>query len=152
MKYYFDKKLAPLTSDEVDIRIEETLKFLNMAVHCGGQIPVSREIDEVWHYWILETAEYQKLCAKLDGGLFVNHSSNDYAEYHDSNAKNLKIDLEHGISFLSSYVRNYGAFEQNRLKYWPVATYLLDIPGWNLDKLNEWLASAFQSGKYEAAE
>jgi len=118
MKYYFDKKLAPLSSAEVDVRIEEALKYLNMAVYCNGDIPFSKEIDDVWHYWILETAEYQKLCAKLHGRTFLHHSSNDYAEYFDADAKNRKIDLEFGISILSSYVRNYGSFEPDRVKYW----------------------------------
>ncbi len=58
MTYYFHKKLAPLPPMEVDLRIEETLKFLNLAVYCEGAIPVSKEIDDVWHYWVLETAEY----------------------------------------------------------------------------------------------
>src|SRR5215203_6069345 len=36
MKHYFDMKLAPLSSEEVDVRIEEALKFLNMAAHIRG--------------------------------------------------------------------------------------------------------------------
>jgi hypothetical protein len=43
LKHYFDKKLAPLPGDEVDIRIEETLKFLNMATYITGNIPVERD-------------------------------------------------------------------------------------------------------------
>jgi len=152
MKYYFDKKLAPLSSAEVDVRIEEALKYLNMAVYCNGDIPFSKEIDDVWHYWILETAEYQKLCAKLHGRTFLHHSSNDYAEYFDADAKNRKIDLEFGISILSSYVRNYGSFEPDRVKYWPLASHLMERLGWDLDQLNDWLGSTLKVHEYEAAQ
>lgn len=142
MKYYFDKKLSPLPSDEIDSRIEEALKYLNMVIHCNGDIPVSREVDEVWHYWILETAEYEKLCAKLHGGMFLHHSSNDYAEYADEDAKNRRIDLHLGISILSSYVLNYGPFAEDRVQYWPLAVRLMERFDWTLSELNEWLGSA----------
>ena len=46
MKFYFDRKLAPLRSSEVDVRIEEMLKYLNMSIHDRGDIPFSVEIDE----------------------------------------------------------------------------------------------------------
>jgi hypothetical protein len=123
-----------------------------MVVHCSGDIPVSKEIDEVWHYWILETVEYQKLCAKLHGGAFRHHSSNDYAEYFDENAKSRRIDLEFGVSILSSYVNNYGPFEPGRIKYWPLATKIMDHLGWDLAQLNNWLSSAFQIPECQAAE
>ena len=141
MKHYFDRKLAPLSSCEVDIRIEEVLKYLNMAHHCRGDIPVSKEIDDVWHYWILETQEYETLCGKLHGGTFLHHMSNDYAMYFDKDAKNQKIDLRRGISILSSYVMNYGPFEADRIRYWPLVERLMEQLHWNLDELNAWLGS-----------
>jgi hypothetical protein len=38
---YFEKKLPALCRAELAIRIEETLKFLNIATYCAGTIPVS---------------------------------------------------------------------------------------------------------------
>jgi hypothetical protein len=142
MKFYFDHKLAPLPSDEVYTRVEEALKYLNMAIHCNGDIAVSKEIDEVWHYWILETAEYECLCYKLHGGAFLHHTSNDYAAYVDPDAKKRRINLAFGVSILTSYVLNYGPFEPDRVKYWPLAARLMDVLGWSIDELNAWLASA----------
>ena len=141
MKYYFDKKLSPLPSAEVDARIEEALKFLNMAAYIDGSIPVSPEIDEVWHYWILETREYARLCARLQGGQFLHHKSNDYAEYFDKDVKAHGIDLERDVAILGSYVLNYGPFEQERVRYWLLAAYLLEQRGWSIDELNRWLGT-----------
>jgi hypothetical protein len=151
MRHYFGKKLAPLPSKEIDKRIEEALKFLNMAVHSNGDIPFSSEIDEVWHYWILETAEYANLCCKLNGGSFLHHSSNDYAEYVDANAKARRIDLERGVSILASYVQNYGPFEASRVRYWPLAEHLMKRLGWDLDQLNAWLGTTASREERQAA-
>jgi hypothetical protein len=150
LKHYFDKKLAPLPSNEVDIRIEETLKFLNMATYITGNIPVSKEIDELWHYWILETQEYRKLCVKLHGGKFLHHTSNDYQEYADPDVADRGIDLEQEVAILSAYVLNYGSFALERVKYWPLAERLMRQRGWDIDALNAWLACASVLASAEA--
>lgn len=142
MKHYLEKKLSPLSSEEVEVRIEEALKYLNMASHRSGNIPFTKEIDEVWHFWILETVEYGELCKKLHGGKFLHHSSNVYSDY--KKAGNRKTDVEFVISILSSYVINYGAFDESRVKYWPFATKLMERLNWNVDQLNEWLGSVSQ--------
>jgi hypothetical protein len=141
MLFYFECKLAPLLSDEVLARIEEALKFLNMACHCNGDIPVSKEIDDVWHLWILETVEYDRLCAKLSGGVFLHHSSNDYALFTDPGAKSRKIDRTAGIAILASYVMNYGPFAADRLRYWPLADRLVASLGGDLVRFNALLQS-----------
>ena len=107
MTYYFHKKLTPLPPAEVDLRVEEVLKFLNLAVYSPGAIPVSKEIDDVWHYWVLETAEYERLCSKLPGGRFLHHSSNEYAEFYDVGAKEKEIDPTVQIQYLGAYVKNF---------------------------------------------
>ena len=42
MKHYLEKKLSPLSSEEVEVRIEEALKYLNMASHRSGNIPFAK--------------------------------------------------------------------------------------------------------------
>jgi hypothetical protein len=142
MKYYFDQKLKPLPSNEVNVRVEELLKALNMSLFAPGDIPFSLEIDEVWHLWIMETHEYAKLCTKLHGGQFLHHSSNTYAEFFDVNAKQRTADFEQGLGILSSYVLNYGPFTEDRIAYWPLAVQILKDTGWTLLKFNDWLLSA----------
>ena len=144
MRFYFERKLEPLPSEDVLVSIEELLKYLNMAVHCNGDIPVSKEIDEVWHLWILQTEEYDQLCARLSGGVFLHHSSNDYALFTDPGAKDRKIDRRIGIAILASYVMNYGPFEADRLKYWPLADKLAESLG-DLVRMNTLLQSTSHS-------
>jgi hypothetical protein len=141
MKFYFGRKLPGLSSDEVDARIEELLKYLNMAIHEAGDIPFTEEIDEVWHYWILETKEYAALCAKLHGGQFLHHSSNDYLQYGKDETQVPEYDVQRGLGILSSYVLNYGPIQPDRVRYWPLIEALMAQLEWDLDTLNRWLAS-----------
>src|SRR5690348_4424920 len=83
MLHYLERKFPQLPKAELHARIEETLKFLAIANYCSGAIPVSRDIDDMWHYWILETQEYEALCLSLPGGRFIHHTSNHYVGYFD---------------------------------------------------------------------
>lgn len=139
MRRYFEKKLPRLPRAEVRIRIEEALKFLNIAVYCKGNIPVSKEIDEIWHYWILETREYSRLCPLLQGRQFIHHSSTDYLGYTDRQTMAREAELARDVAMLGTYVLNYGPFEKRRVKYWPLAAHLVDKCGWSVRRLNQWL-------------
>jgi hypothetical protein len=139
MLHYFQKKFSQLPDAELRVRIEETLKFLAIATYCHGSIPVSQDIDEIWHYWILQTQEYEALCLSLQGRKFIHHTSNDYVQYFDPNIgehDNLSLD----IKMLATYVANYGPFEEGRVKYWLLASHLIEKCGWKIQQLNEWLA------------
>ena len=68
MMHYFRKKLAEVADDDLLARIEEALKYLAISRYCRSAIPVTREIDDIWHYWILQTQEYEQLCRVLPGG------------------------------------------------------------------------------------
>lgn len=143
MQCYFEKKLSPLPSDEIRIRLEETLKFLNIATYFTCNIPVSQEIDDVWHYWILETKEYQKLCSVLQGRSFLHHSSNAYLECAGTRAR--ITGLDESVEILATYVLNYGPFEERRARYWPFAAQLMDSLSWSIEQLNDWLLGAFRA-------
>src|SRR5262249_26775048 len=85
MEYYLRAKLPELPLEELHARIEETLRFLYLSSECVGDIPVTREIDDIWHLLILQTAEYETLCSRLPGGKFIHHSSNHFLAYFDDN-------------------------------------------------------------------
>lgn len=142
MKHYFERKLADVPPGEVAARVEELLKFLNMTTHSHGPIPVSEEIDDVWHLWVLQTKDYARLCRTLQGGKFIHHSSNEYEEYADKEVKTRPVDLHRTVSMLRAYVVNYGPFEADRVKHWPVAARVMEKLGWTVDRLNTWLCSA----------
>jgi hypothetical protein len=142
MQHYFERKLAELSPGEVAARVEELLKFLNMTIHSHGAIPVSEEIDDVWHLWVLQTKQYSQLCRNLQGGRFIHHSSNDYEEYVDKDFRTRPADLQRAVAVLRSYVINYGPFDADRVKYWPLAAQLLHRLGWTVARFNEWLGAA----------
>jgi hypothetical protein len=141
MKCYFEKKLPALSPVELEIRIEETLKFLNIATYCVGGIPVSKEIDEIWHLWILETQQYERLCQALQGRKFIHHSSNAYMNCNGDAVPSIEDELGQQAALLGTYVLNYGPFQADRVRYWTLAAHLVDNLGWSLEQLNEWLDS-----------
>lgn len=141
MRAYFERKLPDVPPAEVGVRIEEALKFLNMAAHCRGSIPVNQEIDDVWHLWILETKQYQALCSALTGRTFLHHSSHVYADCADEPPASHDNDLSEDVAMLATYVRNYGPFAPDRVRYWLLAAHLVERCGWPLDELNHWLAT-----------
>jgi hypothetical protein len=138
MWHYFKRKHSGVPSGEVQARVEECLKFLNMATFCRGNIPVTREIDDVWHYWMLETMDYQRLCKRLTGRRFIHHRSNDYG---DKGIRRMKNPVEWDVAMLSAYVTNYGPFRPDRVKYWRLADHLVTKRGWTVEQLNNWLKS-----------
>lgn len=142
MQQYFERKLADVPPAEVLVRIEELLKYLNLTTHSPGPIPVSDEIDDAWHLWVLQTRQYVELCRRLQGGRFIHHSSNEYEEYADPEVKVRPMDLQRAVSMLRSYVVNYGPFEADRVKYWPLAARVIKHLGWSLARLNAWLSGA----------
>jgi hypothetical protein len=137
---YFKKKLPKLAEGELLARIEETLKFLTLSPHCKQNIPVSQEIDEIWHLWILESQEYFELCSRIEPGNYIHHSSNDYGETQgrgNSDADQLRSDVE----MLALYVRTFGAFRDDRIRYWSLPSHLTK-KGWKTSEINSWLLSS----------
>lgn len=139
MREYFRKKLPKIDQYELNIRIQELLKYLNMAVYSSGGIPFTSDIDEVWHLWILETQEYTALCEKLYGGRFMHHSSSEYLSLAQNDDGGGNGDFQRALEILMSYVLNYGDFERRRIRYWPVADLLYQHFNEDLRKTNDWL-------------
>jgi hypothetical protein len=72
MKCYFEKKLPGVSSAEIDVRVEETLKFPDIATYCHSNIPASGEIDDIWHYWILETRNTISFARRFRGESYTS--------------------------------------------------------------------------------
>ena len=133
---YLKDKTGIASEAELKIRIEECLKFLSLIQLCRGDIPVSSEIDDIWHLLILETWEYQDLCQKLPGGRLIHHQSKVLRRHernHDGNYEGNdegKVGNEgdtpsRRLSWLVSYYANFGEFTPQTLAYWPIASELL---------------------------
>jgi hypothetical protein len=127
------------------VRVEEALTFPNIATYFYCNIPVSKKIDDIRHLWILETKEYEKRCAILQGRTFIHHSSSDYLECQGYDIIAHNNELEREVAMLVTYVINYGPFEVERTQYWLFAAHLIKNNGWSVEQLNEWLTSAIAS-------
>ncbi len=141
IRAYLYKKMEGIDHSEVDTRIEELLKYLNLGEFADGECPISSDVDRVWRYWVLETKEYAELCTKLTSGNFVHHSSSEYAATDGCELGREKTNFKRSLDILLRYVQMYGDWQQERLKYWPVASLLCNEFGGDVSKLNAWLKS-----------
>lgn len=147
IEYYLRAKLPDVSLDELHARIEETLRFLYLSSECVGDIPVTREIDDMWHLLILQTAEYERLCKRLPGGKFIHHSSNHFLAYFDE-IPGRDDSLRNEVRMHGLYVQNFGRFQADRVRYWRLAAYLVQDLGWMIDDVNNWLThSESQAGE-----
>ena len=140
MEKYFYKKFNYQNIEYIKIEICELLKFLTMCHNIYGDIPFNDEIDEVWHLWILQTLQYRELMDKLPGKIFINHCSNDYEdERKEQESEEVKINKQ--ISYLVSYVYNFGDFTLQTAQFWPMVDILMQNMSLNLSDLNKYLRS-----------
>ncbi len=108
MMRYFSAKLPTLSSETLALRICEMIKYLILVQYSPGRILFGKEIDNIWHYWILQTREYARLCESLPGGFFRHHSSNDYVAEEKPAEAPLAEAIERVLSFFISYYANFG--------------------------------------------
>ncbi len=128
---------SPNADSILRTRTNECLKFLCLVHHWGGgiPIPVSAEIDDIWHFLILETREYSALCTRLPGGIFIHHQSTVFQPAAPQTRAQ-------ALSWMASYSLNFGAFTHESIEYWPMAAQLLheiERNGGGLAELNQLL-------------
>lgn len=138
MEEYFYKKIPDEDKEVIKFKISELLKFLILCEHGRGDIPVSREIDEIWHLWILQTPQYYELSEALPHGRYIHHSSNDYDDGVKSNYSEEEL-VNMQISYLVSYVINFGNFTLTTIKFWPMSQNLMTAMNFTVDELNQYL-------------
>ncbi|GAB1510822.1 glycine-rich domain-containing protein [Actinophytocola sp. KF-1] len=129
------RRLGDRDPGDLRVQTEECLKFLIIASESEPLfIPMTREVDEVWHELILQTWFYAELCARLPGGRFVHHQSIELDEYVAGPANpNLLDEL---MFWLPAYVSRFGDFTPERARYWSIVQYLHDVHGISLDAVN----------------
>jgi hypothetical protein len=141
MMDYFRAKMPDVNSETLALRVCELIKYLILVRFSPGRILFGKEIDDVWHYWILQTRQYAQLCEKLPGKTFRHHSSVDYQEAAGAAEKVTISDaLQRILSFFISYYRNFGPITGDRLKCWPTLQRVVQEARWDLDDLNDFLS------------
>lgn len=125
-------------SETLSARFEELLKFLYLSskyseLKCTF-IPVTQEVDELWHALILQTAYYQRLCATLPGGRMIHHESMSFNDYKSTIPRNKLVDEM--LQWISLYAKNFGDIHEDRLKYWFFIKVIKQALNISLDELN----------------
>lgn len=127
-----------LSLDETDfqIRYRELLKFLYLRSKYGkGFIPVTVEIDAMWHEFILQTQAYQDLCTALPGKHFIHHNTIVLDEYADQRTSaEVIMDL---LDFIPHYTKTFGPFVADAAQYWMIVTFLREEMDLSLETINK---------------
>jgi hypothetical protein len=140
MMSYFEAKMPGVRRASLTLRVCELLKYLMLIEFCPGRILFGRDIDDVWHYWILQTRQYAQLCEKLPGRFFRHHSSLAYRETTNvAQAADPSEAVQRILSFFISYYRNFGPMTDDRIACWPTAQRLMGEANWSIDELNRFL-------------
>ncbi|MCP9210230.1 hypothetical protein [Streptomyces cucumeris] len=89
----------------------------------GLFLPVEQEIDEIWHYLILQTREYRTLCEeRLPGRYFIHHRSIGYDDYQQEPGRERAI--EEALRWIPLYRAAFGPFDEGALPHWTVVRFL----------------------------
>jgi hypothetical protein len=91
--------------DEAAHRFNELKKFLYMCAVSDFPCVPSKQIDDIWHEFVLYTKDYQDFCAHFLGG-FIHHNP---TEQGDTEAYNLTREAA---------IKTFGSLDSNM---WPQA-------------------------------
>ena len=140
MLKYFQAKMPDLKLEVLVLRLCELLKYLMLARFSPGRILFGKDIDDVWHHWILQTRQYAELCEKLPGRSFRHHSSTVYQEAAEQAEKvDIADAVQRILSFFISYYRNFGPITEERLACWPTLQQVTQEAKWDVSRLNDFL-------------
>jgi len=136
MKKQLNTVFSDLNQDEIEMRTLEFLKFIYIqSIKDAGFIPVTDEIDQIWHEYILQTREYQYLCGDLPGDKFVHHQTITLAEYSKNQSR---MDLIKAmLDWIPHYYFYFGAFTEQTGQYWIIVNFLSNELHLTLEQINQ---------------
>lgn len=163
---YFARKFPGLDQAALELRLSELLKFLILVRDFPGNIIFGKEIDEFWHFWIMQTREYEVLCAQLPGGDIRHHAARDYPEQplsweearaiiateltegrdaalphenKDGAKERFEQNAQRLLSFFASYQATFGPVAAEAVPLWPPLERLLARLNWSVERFNAFL-------------
>ncbi|GAA1129027.1 hypothetical protein [Arthrobacter flavus] len=101
----------------------------------GRRLPITPDVDVVWHELILQTASYARLCANLPGQRFLHHESITPQEYNERVGDDQFV--EEWVQWVPDYVQNFGPFTEESAACWNVVIFLREKMGMTLEQINE---------------
>ncbi|WP_336323105.1 hypothetical protein [Streptomyces lavendofoliae] len=120
-------------------QVRECLRYLFLLSRhpdrLGGLfLPVEQDIDEIWHYLILQTREYRDLCElRLPGGHFIHHRSISYDAYQEAPGRETAV--EEALRWIPLYTDAFGPFDADALPHWTIVRFLHDELGMSLEEI-----------------
>ncbi|WP_432152850.1 hypothetical protein [Streptomyces tricolor] len=133
---------APGAPSEATVRhqVRECLRYLYLVSRhpdrLGGLfLPVEQDIDEIWHYLILQTREYRDLCEnRLPGGHFIHHRSISYDAYQEAPGR--EAVAEEALRWIPLYTAAFGPFDADALPHWTIVRFLHHELGMSLEEIS----------------
>lgn len=120
----------------LSLQIRECLKYLAIiSLTPGRRLPVTPDVDDVWHELILQTRDYRELCSTLPGAKFLDHESIDPISYNERVGDSMFV--KEWVQWVPDYVQNFGPFTEEAAEQWNVILFLRDEVGMSLDEINE---------------
>ena len=95
---------------------------------------MEQDIDEVWHYLILQTREYPALCERLPGGFFIHHRSIAYEAYQEEPGRERAA--EEALRWIPLYCREFGPFDEEAMAHWTIVRYLHEEMDMSLEEIS----------------
>jgi hypothetical protein len=138
VRHFTAKPDAPSAS-VVRHQVRECLRYLYLVSRhpdrLGGLfLPVEQDIDEIWHYLILQTREYRDLCEqRLPGGHFIHHRSISYDAYQEAPGRDAAA--EEALRWVPLYTAAFGPFDADALPHWTIVRFLHDELGMSLGEI-----------------
>lgn len=132
---HLKEKFTSLEDVAFVIRTQECLKFLYLrAVSGRGFIPLSGEVDEIWHAFILQTKCYADFCESLPGGKFIHHNSISIEDYTESVTRERTVTRL--LEWIPAYIKHFGPFTADASKYWMIVQLLIQEFDYDLSEIN----------------
>ena len=130
------EKFQHISDEEFCLRLGECLKFLYLRSVSGrGFIPLSGDVDDIWHEFILQTREYALFCQALPGQSFIHHNSIAF----DKHAKKISNHqaVANLLEWIPAYVKSFGQFTDKTAGFWVIVKMLQCEFGYSLDQINQ---------------
>jgi hypothetical protein len=140
MRDHLRRAFNMLDEHELTTRIQEFLRFIYLqSTKQGGFIPVTEEIDLIWHEYILQTREYLALCLSLPSKSFVHHQTSTLDEYAASRERHVVV--QDMLDWIPRYYHAFGAFTEKTAPYWTIVQFLQNELSLSLAQINQFASN-----------
>jgi hypothetical protein len=136
MAGHLKAKFPQVADDELQRRISEFFKFIYLqSMKDSGFIPVTKEVDDIWHEYILQTRDYAVLCQDLPSKQFVHHQTISLEQY--VGRVNRVEAIKTMLAWVPNYRTHFGDFTELNAPYWLIVVFLSNEMNFTLEQINK---------------